>query len=354
MFTLTPTGTAPVYDGYSRNQATLHLFFTATVNEALAEAVEGPCRRRDPGGPVSESKIEVGTIVRHPRRPAWGPGKTLAVGGGGQVTVYFRDIEEANAGDAVKTLSTRTVGLEIAAEQSEPMLDSLPPFAKGAFKGVRKARLSLDDAVQTYLRQKPGALDDPAVRDTLRASEVDAHRMWLDGFGNGRGDELLDGGKTDDARHRLLQIAAAPDILSPNERSALEQALDDDTAAETYLRALFAVAEQSTADRATYQRLIDAVVELPQHDGPGRVTTWQVLTQFPCIACPEHHIQVKPARVQKCASRLNFDLRYTVALNWWTYGRALKLAKILLARLRPLGAVDFFDVQPFMRVIAAV
>ena len=102
------------------------------------------------------------------------------------------------------------------------------------------------------------------------------------------------------------------------------------------------------------QRLTDPVVALPQHEGPGRAATWQVLTQFPCIACPEHHIQLKPATVQKCASRLNYDLRYTVALNWWTYRRLLKLGKILLARLKPLGAVDFFDVQPFMRVIAAV
>ncbi|HSL16400.1 MAG TPA: hypothetical protein VLB51_00675 [Methylomirabilota bacterium] len=303
---------------------------------------------------MSESKIEVGTIVRHPRRPAWGPGKTLAVGGGGQVTVYFRDAEETNTGDAVKTLATGTVGLEIAEEQSEPMLDSLPPFSNGTFKGARKPRLSLDSAVQTYLDRKPGALGDGAARDTLRASNVGANRMWADRLGGGRGDALLDEGKTDDARQRLLEIAAAPGVLSPDESSALERALDDDDAAQAYLRALFAVTEQSTADQATFQPLIDAVVALPRHDEPGRVATWQVLTQFPGIACPEHHIQLKPATVQKCASRLNFDLRYTGVLNWWTYGRLLKLADILLARLKPHGAVDFFDVQPFMRVIAAV
>lgn len=302
---------------------------------------------------MNESKIEVGTIVRHPRRPAWGPGKTLAVGGGGQVTVYFRDVEETKIGDAVKVLATRTVGLEIAAEQSEPMLDSLPPFKKGVFKGVRKPRLSLDDAVETYLRKEPGALDDPTVRDPLRAPGVDAHEMWVDGFGDGRGDELLDAGNTDRARQHLLQIAALPGVLSPDESSALERALEDDAAAEEFLRSLFAVAEQSTPDRAAYQRLIDASAALGEHEGSGRAATWQVLTQFPAIACPEHHIQLKPATVQKCALRLNYDLRYTVALNWRTYDRLVTLAKILLGRLKPLGAVDLLDVQPFMRVIAA-
>jgi hypothetical protein len=298
-------------------------------------------------------KIEVGTIVRHPLRPAWGPGKTLAVGGGGQVTVYFRDIEETKAGDAVKILATRTVGLEIAAEQSEPMLDSIPPFEKGGFKGVRKPRLSLEDAVHAYLLKEPGALDDPAVRDAKRASQVGAHEMWVDLLGDGRGDELLDAGEVDDARRRLLQIAAAPGVLSSEERSALARALEEDPDAERYLRALFAVTVQDTADRATYQQLIGTVVDLSQHDEKYQATTWPLLTQLPCIACPELHIQLKPATVQKCASRLNFDLRITTELNWWTYRRLLELARILLARIKPLGAVDFFDVLPFMRVIAA-
>jgi hypothetical protein len=304
---------------------------------------------------VSDSKIEVGTVVLHPRRPAWGPGKTLAVGGGGLVTVYFRDIEETRAGDAdaVKILSTRTVDLEIAAEQSEPMLDSLPPFRNGVFKGAKKPRLSLEDAVQIYLQKEPGALDDPAVRDARRARQVDAHEMWVDLLGGGSGDELLDAGNIDDARRRLLQVAAAPGVLSPDEGSALDRAIEDDAAADGFLRALFAVAEQGSEDQATYQRLIDAVVALPDHGGRGSADTWQMLTQFPFIACPEHHIQLKPTTVRRCVSRLNFDLRITAELNWWTYRRLLALAKILLARLKPLGAVDFFDVLPFMRVIAA-
>ncbi|MEE4270229.1 MAG: hypothetical protein V2I67_01060 [Thermoanaerobaculales bacterium] len=302
---------------------------------------------------MSESIIEVGTIVRHPNRPAWGPGKTLAIGGGGQVTVYFRDIEETKTGDAVKTLATGTVGLEIAAEQSEPMLDGLPPFAKGRFKGVNKPRLSLVDAVGTYRSRQPGALDDPAVRDDVRAPYDEARRMWLDGLGDGKGNELLDDGNIDDARERFLKIAAIPGVLSPGECTSLANALEDDDDAATYLRALFAVTEQTTADQTTYQQLIDIVVELSPRDGKDRSTTWPVLTQFPCIASPEHHIHLKPPTAQRCASRLNYDLRYTAAPNWWTYNRMLDLAKILLARLKPLGAVDFFDVMPFMRVIAS-
>jgi hypothetical protein len=213
--------------------------------------------------------------------------------------------------------------------------------------------LSLVDAVQTYRREKPGSLDDPAVRDELRAPYEEAHRMWLDGLGGGKGDALLDDGKTDDARELFMQIAAAPGVLTGGETTSLARALDDDADAETYLRALFAVTEQTAADQASYQRLIDAVVELSPRDEGVRATTWPVLTQFPFIARPEHHIQLKPTTAQRCASRLNYDLGYNAAPNWWTYNRLLDLAKILLARLKPLGAVDFFDVLPFMRVIAS-
>jgi hypothetical protein len=141
--------------------------------------------------------------------------------------------------------------------------------------------------------------------------------------------------------------------LISEEGSALARALEEDPDAESYLRALFAVTGQDTADQATYQQLIGTVVDLSQHDEKDRAIRWPVLTHFPCIACPELHIQLKPATVQKCASRLNFDLRITAELNWWTYRRLLELARILLARIKPLGAVDFFDVLPFMKVIAA-
>ena len=72
------------------------------------------------------------------------------------------------------------------------------------------------------------------------------------------------------------------------------------------------------------------------------------------IACPEHHIWLRPATVRQCAWRPIYDLAHNAAPNWWTYSRLLDVAETFLARLRPLGAVDFFDVLLVMRVIVAV
>jgi len=301
---------------------------------------------------VTETTIEVGTIVDHPKKPEWGPGRVLAVGGGGHVTVYFRDLEEKKTGDAVKTISTAVIKLGVAAEQSDSMLDNLPTFAKGKFQGARKPRLSLDQAVQAFVNSHPDGFEGPVYIEQERLPKMNAHQMWQDLLGGGQAEELLDQGKIAEARKRLLKVNTKIGLLSASERTALKEALDDDEAAEPFMRALIKVVSQPAPDRTTYQNLIDTVEELPQRESGTQVAIWPVLTQFPFIACPEHHVFLKPTVTQKGATRLNFDLHYTVGLNWWTYDQALVMARILLERLGPLGAKDNIDVQSFIAVVA--
>jgi hypothetical protein len=291
--------------------------------------------------------IELGTIVNHPKRPGWGPGKTLAIEGGGKVTVYFRDLEEGKAGDAVKTISTTVVGLLVADEQDDQMLDNLPPYTKGKFEGIRKPRLSLDQAVQAYLEANPKAFDDDADTKNDRSPKVRAHETWVEKLGGGQGEALLDQGKVDEISAQVLEIGAEVNLLTPSEKAALAEAFDDEAAAQQFLRALLKVVDQSTPEQTSYQELIDAVHEFPIREEGAKVAVWPVLTQFPFIARPEHHMHLKPTMVQKCAARLNFDLRPTAALNWWTYDRLLKMSGIILERLKPEGARDFIDVQSF-------
>ncbi len=301
---------------------------------------------------MTELKIEVGTIVHHPKRPAWGPGKALAVGGGGQVTVYFRDLEESKVGEAVKTISTSVVGLEIAEEQTDSMLDNLPPFANGKFQGIRKPRLSLDHAVQAFIDAHPAVFEDPKYTENEREPVMKAHKMWVDTFGEGRGNELLNEGKVAEARTTLFKIDAKLSNMSSQEKAALKEGLDADDAALSFLRALLDVADEVEPEQVSYQQLIDAVDAVVEKEPGTRSSRWPVLTHFPTIAGPEHYIQFKPTEAQKCAARLNFDLRYSVGLNWWTYDRFLEMAKILRERLAPLGARDFIDIQFFISTIA--
>jgi len=302
---------------------------------------------------VIDQKIEVGTIVHHPKRPAWGPAKALAIAGGGNVTLYFRDLEEEKPNDAVKTISTSVVGLEIADEQTDFLLDNLPIFENGKFKGLRKPRLSLDQAVQAFIDKQPAAFRNPKYIEEHREPKLKAHEMWMNTLGDGQGAELLDAGDIAETRKRLLKIDASLDLLSAQERATLKRGLKHDEA-EQFLRALMAVAGEPEADQSTYQRLIDAADMIMEVEPGSRSTNWSVLTQFPFIADPEHHFELKPAVMQKCAARLNFDPRYSATPNWWTYERLLYLVTNLRTRLETIGAKDLIDVHWFMTVIAAV
>lgn len=303
---------------------------------------------------MTEPKIEIGTIVLHPKRPVWGPGKTLSVGGGGQVTVYFRDLEEKKPGDAVKTISTKVIELEIAEEQSDAMLENLPVFDNGKFKGQRKPRLSLDQAVAAFIEKQPGVFNDAKYIEDDRSAAVNAHQLWMDGLADGQGEELLDDGNIAEVRKRLLKIDSTLSLLRPHERTALKRGMEDDEMAESFMRALFAVCAAGEPERATYQTLIDAVDVMVEKEQGTRTTNWPILTQYPFIASPQLHMGFKPPTLQKCAARLNYDIHYNAAPNWWTYDRLLDMSKLLLKRLEPLGAKDLYDVHSFIGVVAAV
>lgn len=64
---------------------------------------------------------EIGMIVEHPARPQWGRGKVVAVTKE-RVHVVFRGELERKA----KAILTSVVALEVAAEQSDAILDVLP------------------------------------------------------------------------------------------------------------------------------------------------------------------------------------------------------------------------------------
>lgn len=43
--------------------------------------------------------LEAGTVVLHPKRPEWGPGKILEILTGGEVVIYLRDASKEAPGN---------------------------------------------------------------------------------------------------------------------------------------------------------------------------------------------------------------------------------------------------------------
>jgi len=298
-------------------------------------------------------RINEGVLVRHPTKPDWGLGKVLAMQGN-NVTIYFKD----DATDH-RTFLIDKIKLNVADDQSDPMLDKLPPFVKGAFVTKTK-KVTIQEGIEAFKKQLPGCFADP---NYLGVGDVDvvgernyklrAHQRYLDGFGDGKGEALLESGKIDELRD-LVQGVVTKDhmnLLSPYEAMAFRDGLiaSDKTAAE-YFRALFLFVKGGP-NQQSFNALASAVTNLPVQEGRARVATWPVLTLPPFLADPNRFMFLKPEPTQACADRLRFDLLYDSSLRWVTYERLMTMGEILLNELKPLGAQDFIDVQSFMWVI---
>lgn len=290
-----------------------------------------------------------GVLVRHPKKPEWGLGKVLAC------TANSATISFKNDSADHRTLLLHRVSLEVSDQQSDEMLDRLPPFVNGAF-ATKEKRVTIEDGIRRFKAEFPLGFEDPAYLEPdtgERAYKVRAHERWVAEFGDGRGEDLLASGKLDELREAVQSITTKDqmNLLSPYEAMALRDGLaGSDTAAADYFKSLFAFVSAGP-DQKLFNTLASSVEGLPVQEGRARVATWPVQTLLPYLADPTRFMFLKPEPTRACADRLRFDLLYDSALNWTTYERLMTMGKLLLSELRPLGARDFIDVQSFMWVI---
>ena len=64
----------------------------------------------------------VGELIEHPRRPEWGPGRVVALDEN-RLYVFFRD----DIGERAKVLLMDLVALRVCENQTDAVLDELPP-----------------------------------------------------------------------------------------------------------------------------------------------------------------------------------------------------------------------------------
>ena len=303
---------------------------------------------------MTEAQLSIGSIVLHPARPDWGPGKVLEILSGGHLVIYFRDLPEVKPSDAVKTISTLHVPMAMADHQSDPLLDHLPSYEKKRFKGQRKPRLSIQQAIRGFLERFPKGFADPLFLEEERNAKVAAHEQWRQSLDDGQLRSLLDAGDLAEICNRVADVESTLSLLAVFEKAGLSDALKEEPQAKKYFSALADFLDADQPDQDHFVRLVAAVEDLPQREGGARVASWPVLTQYPFIARPEIYMFLKPDLTKSCAARLNFDLCYAPELSWKTYARLMEMSRLLLDKLEPHGARDFIDVQTFMLVVASL
>ena len=292
-------------------------------------------------------EYKLGMLVKHLRKPEWGLGKVLHVGAG-FVTVYFSRLPAQTHGEAIKDIGTSSCLLTRAPEQTHPWLDELPTIDE-IWKLDKKSRLTQDQAIAAFVRKYPAGFADANYVKDEREWKWQAHEVFVELFGGGKGEELL----AKDALEELVKHAEHAKLgllLSPFENMAFHDALKHGESARRFLQALFHVVAAPGPDPAVFDRYISAVIDLPAQPGKARVATWPVMTILPFIARPDCYMFFKPEVTREAADRLGFNLHYTPTLNWPTYANLLRMSTLLLGDLRALGARDFMDVQSFIWV----
>jgi hypothetical protein len=291
------------------------------------------------------AQYKEGTLVENKGAPQWGPGKIVHIAGD-HLHILFRDIE----GNVAKKLRADTPALRLAAAQSDPILDNLPPLVeKGGSWIVPGRNLTLESARQKFLHWFPAGFTDPKYRLGERDYKMEAHRAFEALLGLDEAKDLLLRDEIKVLTAKASSVLSTVNLLDPRfEGPPFRDAMQDENAARSYFKALLELLETTPVNGRLFSRYADAVCSLPA--ARGRVATWPVATVLPFLARPDVHMFLKPEVTKHAASSLGFDLKYEPTPNWKTYEKLLRMGATYLDLLRPLGATDFVDVQSFIFV----
>ena len=286
-----------------------------------------------------------GMIVEVAKNPGWGPGKIVHISDD-HLHIIFRDLD----GKEARIYTLDAPALSVAAIQSDPVLDNLPPLSeKDGHWFLPVSRISFAAAERTFLRHFPAGFSDPKYTEGERAGKDAAHRMFHEHLGLKEFRDLLESDDISSLTKRALSLKTpVNELLAPFENAAFHDAMRDLNATRTFFDALLCLLESPVVNAEVFEPYLDAVLSLPAKR--SKVASWPVATLFPHIAQPDRHMFLKPERTKIAAETLGFDLRYDATLNWETYAALLRMGDVYLELLKNRAAKDFVDVQSFIFV----
>jgi hypothetical protein len=199
-----------------------------------------------------------------------------------------------------------------------------------------------------FLRFFPNGFADETYLDWERNYKVDAHDRWQTELNRSTFRSLLRSDDVSEIATRAIRIESRTNLLFSFEKMALRDAVRTGDGARTLARGLYDLLHGAGRGQDRFERWCEAVASLPRRQ--TRVLTWPVVTVFPFLAQPDHHIFLKPNVSRVAAAQYGFDLPYLSRPNWRTYARLLDLADVVRADLRDLRPRDLIDVQSFLWV----
>ena len=199
-----------------------------------------------------------------------------------------------------------------------------------------------------FLRFFPEAFFDQTYYDWERGYKWRAHEQWQQALRPAEFRRLLQRGRFAEIAAHAVRIESRTNLLFSFEKMALRDAVRSRSGAKKFAEALYALLHGRGSDRTRFERWVEAVASLPRRQ--TRVLTWPLVTVFPFLAEPEHHIFLKPKVTQLAAREYGFDFHYESRPNWETYESLRAFARAVGRDLRDLRPRDMIDLQSFIWV----
>lgn len=172
--------------------------------------------------------IQVGDKVRHTGFPEWGVGKVLEVNARGKIRVFF-----IHSGD--KTLRIDISTLEKSYEPTHPILDH-PTFLD---RTKAKFHKGLPEACDEFLRKFKLGFEDQLYLDEERNYKVRARKLLCDSLNKLDFSEMLNAGKYTEISKRAMKIVNEANLIFPNEKMQLRDALKSEESVRCFTERLF-------------------------------------------------------------------------------------------------------------------
>jgi hypothetical protein len=199
-----------------------------------------------------------------------------------------------------------------------------------------------------FLRFFPDGFRDETYLAWERGYKERAHQQWTESLNRGAWRAMLGRGAHLEFARQVVAIESRTNLLFSFEKMALRDAVRDTAGARAFAEGLYDLLYGRGPEEGRFLRWIEAVSQLPRRQ--TRVLTWPVLTVFPFIADPEHHIFLKPTVTRRAAERYGADFDYRSVPNWNTYRSLRMFAERIRQEQRALRPRDMIDLQSFIWV----
>jgi hypothetical protein len=180
----------------------------------------------------------VGSIVRHPRRPAWGPGKVLQIDAEGALVFFAKGGSHNGLARNPIRLVLRIAGLEPAPTTSHPRLDHLPPLV-GDSVTEGESYVTLEQGIDRFLHLFPQGFHGRSYANEERDYKWRAHQEAVRLLGAEALRGLLARMDHDEVATRALRVIQRVNLLFPQEQMALRDGLAGPEHRQRFAVALF-------------------------------------------------------------------------------------------------------------------